>query len=111
MAQSERPQAQQLLADIARGEASPELQERAIGYLVARRAPEMRTVLAEIYARSNDVSVKRRVLRAFTRAGDAESLVALARKETDPPLKREMVEKLLLMRNKVALDYLAELAR
>jgi hypothetical protein len=51
------------------------------------------------------------VLRAFTRAGDAESLVALARGETDPPLKHEMVEKLSLMRNKVALDYHAELAR
>jgi hypothetical protein len=111
VAQSERPEARQLLADVARGQASPELQERAIGYLVARGTPETRALLSEIYAGSTDVNVKRQVVRAFTRARNAESLVALARQETDPALKREMVEKLALMRNKVALDYLAELAR
>lgn len=111
LAQSDRPLARQLLADVARGHASPELQERAIGYLVARRSPETRVILSDVYAGSSDINVKRRVLRAFTRAGDAESLVALARRETDPTLKREMVEKLSLMRNKVALDYLAELVK
>jgi tetratricopeptide (TPR) repeat protein len=111
VAQSERPEARQLLADVARGQASPELQERAIGYLVARGTPDTRALLSDIYAGSTDVNVKRQVVRALTRARDAESLVALARRETDPALKREMVEKLALMRNKVALDYLAELAR
>ena len=40
---------------------------------------------------------------------NAESLVAIARKETDPAMKREMVSKLSLMKSKVALDYLMEI--
>jgi tetratricopeptide (TPR) repeat protein len=111
VAQSDRAEARRLLADVARGNASPELQERAIGYLLARRTPDTRATLVDIYSSSRDVNVKRRVVRGLTRAGDAPSLVALARSESDPALKREMVDKLALMRNKVALDYLAELSR
>lgn len=111
LAQSDTPQARQLIAAVARGDASPELQERAIRYLGIRGTPETRTLLSDIYSASTDVNAKRRVLRAFTLAGDGESLVALARKETDPAMNREIVEKLSLMRNRLALDYLAELLK
>ena len=111
LARSDAPQARRVVADVARGTASPELQERAIGYLGARQTAETRALLSEIYASTKDIRVKRRVLRALTVSGDAESMVALARTETNPSLQREMVEKLSLMRNKVALDYLAGIAR
>lgn len=111
LAQSDSPRGRQVLASVARGETSPDIQDRAIEYLAARQNPENRALLSEIYSTSTDVTVKRQVMRAFTRADDAESLVALARKETDPARKRELVQNLSLMRNKVALDYLAELLK
>ena len=40
---------------------------------------------------------------------DAHDLVQLARKETDPQLKRALVEKLSVMDNKEAHDYMLEI--
>jgi hypothetical protein len=111
VAQNDAPSVRDVLAAVAHGEAGPELQLRAIDLAGARQTPESRALLADVYAASSDLPVKRRVMRAFTRAGDAESLVGLARREADPARKRELVQNLSLMRNKVALDYLAELAR
>ena len=54
--------------------------------------------------------VKRQVVNAMFIQNNADSLVAIARKETDPAMKREMVSKLSLMtKNKVAMDYLMEI--
>jgi hypothetical protein len=111
LAQTDSPLGRQVLASVARGETSPDIQDRAIDYLAARQTPENRALLSEIYSTSADVRVKRQVMRAFTRADDAESLVALARKETVPARRRELVQNLSLMRNKVALDYLAEILK
>ena len=50
------------------------------------------------------------MINALFVQNNAESLVAIARKETDPALKREMVSKLSLMtKSKVAMDYLMEI--
>lgn len=111
IAGSSSPLAQQILADVATGAKSPELQEPALNYLGARRTFESRRLLTEIYAGPGDVMLKRRVLRALLRGDDAETLVALARQEANAMRKREIVQTLSQMRNKVALDYLAELLR
>lgn len=111
LARSDVAAARRVVVEVALGETSPEIQERAIDYVAARQTPVNKALLTEVYTASSDVTIKRRVMRAFTRADDAESLVALARREADPARKRELVQNLSLMRNKVALDYLAELAR
>jgi hypothetical protein len=49
------------------------------------------------------------VINALFVQGNAESLVALARKESTTEMKREMVQKLSLMKSKVATDYLMEI--
>ena len=41
--------------------------------------------------------------------GDAKPLIELARKESDPALKRRIVERLSIMRSKEATDFLIEL--
>ena len=41
--------------------------------------------------------------------GDAHSLVELAKKETDPEMRKRLVEKLSVMGNKEATDYLMQL--
>ena len=54
--------------------------------------------------------IKRSVINALFVQNNADSLVAIARKETDPALKRDMVSKLSLMtKSKVAMDYLMEI--
>ena len=46
---------------------------------------------------------------AFFLQNNAEQLVAIARKETDPAMRKEIVSRLSHMRSKVALDYLMEI--
>ena len=63
-----------------------------------------------IYTKEKDVDIKRTVTNALFVQGNAESLVAMARKETDPAMKRDIVSKLSLMtKSKVAMDYLMEI--
>ena len=61
-------------------------------------------------AKEKEADIKRTVINALFTQGNADSLVAIARKETDPALKREVVSKLSLMtKSKVAMDYLMEI--
>ena len=56
------------------------------------------------------IKMKPTVINALFTQNNAESLVAIARKETDPAAKREIVSKLSLMtKSKVAMDYLMEI--
>jgi len=41
--------------------------------------------------------------------GDATDLIALARKETDPEMKRKLVEQLSVMNSKESRDYMLEI--
>ena len=49
------------------------------------------------------------VLNAFFVGGDAHELVEIARKETDPELKKAAVSKLSVMGSKEGTQYLMEL--
>jgi hypothetical protein len=53
--------------------------------------------------------VRREVLNAYFIQNNATALVAAARGEKDPELKKEAVSKLSLMNNKEATDYLMEI--
>ena len=53
--------------------------------------------------------MKRQVIKSLFIQDNAESLVALARKESDPALKKEIVQRFSLMKSKVAIDYLMEI--
>jgi len=56
--------------------------------------------------------VRKAVVEGLFLQGSADALVSLARKETDPGLKRSIVEKLSLMQgSKAAMDYLMELLK
>jgi hypothetical protein len=49
------------------------------------------------------------VIDALFIKGDAHSLVELARKETNPELRRRLVQKMSVMGNREATDYLMEI--
>ena len=53
--------------------------------------------------------MREEVLNALFIQGNAKALVAIARGEKDPELKRAAVQKLSLMNSKDATDYMMEL--
>lgn len=67
------------------------------------------STLVSMYAGAKDPDVSRAVLQALFLQGNAQGIVDIARKETDPEMKKIAVEKLSLMHSKVATDYLLEI--
>ena len=100
------------LIELARTEPNPELRRTAVRNLGLIGSQRTGTALVELYAKDNDPEIKRAVIQALFIQNNAESLVALARKEPNTSaMKREMVQKLALMQNKVAKDYMLELLK
>jgi HEAT repeat protein len=115
LAQSGSPKAREVLANIARGQANPELQRKAIEYLGlfgggvrggvrggvhggikggVGSGQSSGDTLAEIYASSTDESVKRAILKTYMISGDKEHLFAAAKNEKNDELKREAIRQL-----------------
>jgi HEAT repeat protein len=97
LAQSSSPRARTVLANVAKGNSLPDLQEKAIQYLGVHGGRDNRALLSEIYAASNDVGVKRRVLRAFMVSGEKDRVMAAATGEQNPELRQEAVRQLGVM--------------
>jgi transposase-like protein len=98
------------LIEVANSEQNPELRRRAVQHLGTMSRSSTGEALAGLYAKEKEADIKRTILNALFTQGNADSLVAIARKETDPALKREVVSKLSLMtKSKVAMDYLMEI--
>ncbi len=97
LTQSRSPRAREIVTGIARGTSSPALQSKALEYLGLFGGKESRQALAEIYAASSDAAVKRKILRSFMLAGEHERLLAVAKEEKSPELRREAVQQLGLM--------------
>jgi HEAT repeat protein len=94
------------LAALAKNESNPDLRKEAIRNLgvIGGQAE-----LQPIYAKETDRGVKEEILNAYFIGGDAKGLIAVARNEKDPELKKKAVEKLSLMGSKEANEYLMEL--
>jgi hypothetical protein len=97
LAQSNALRARTALANVAKGNSLPDLQEKAIQYLGVHGGHENRALLSEIYAASNDIGVKRRVLRAFMVAGEKDRVMAAATGEQNAELRSEAVRQLGVM--------------
>ena len=65
--------------------------------------------LVKVYQNGNSSEVREAAINALFIKGDAHSLVELARKETDPALKKRIVEKLSVMGSREGADYLMEI--
>jgi hypothetical protein len=88
LAQSNSPKAQALIEQIARGGGNPDLQLKAISYMDQRRQPNNNAqVLAEIYAATNDLAVKRAILQAHSSIRDKDFLLRAAKTEKSPELR------------------------
>jgi HEAT repeat protein len=97
------------LAQAAETEKDPEVRRAAIRNLGLIDSADSGQALQTIYGKETDRHSREEVLNAFFIQGNAKALVAIARGEKDPELKRTAVSKLSLMHSKEATDYLMEL--
>ena len=110
LAQSRSDQARAILNQYARNGSNPDLQLHAVEYLGTFRSKESQQVLSEIYASVSDLHIKRAVLRGYMMSRDSEHLLAAARSESHPELRREAIDLLGSMQapNEMAQLYAAE---
>ncbi len=98
------------LLNIAKTEKDADLRNRAIRTLANNRNAPLDGLL-EMYP-TVDASAKSAIIDGLRDRRDAKTLVDLARKETDPQMKRKIVERLAGMRdNKDAMDYMMEILK
>lgn len=97
------------LVELAKAEQNPELRKEAVRMLGVMRSTRTGDVLVQIYTSDSNADVKKAVINALFIQENAAALVALARKEQDINLKKEIVGRLSHMRSKVATDYMIEL--
>lgn len=107
LAQSTQPRARQILMDLAKGGGNPDLQRYAIRCVATGGKQGATTAeLLAIYDAAQDTDVKR------AGQNNGEALVAIARKETDMSIKREIVSRLSTMStNKAAMDSMLEIIK
>ncbi len=99
------------LLELAKAEQDPDLRRTAVRNLGLMGTARTGQALVDIYNSDKDPSVRKAVLDGLFIQENADALVALARKESDPEMKRRIVEKLSLMHSKAATDYLMELLK
>jgi hypothetical protein len=109
LSQSKSPRAKEILASVAKNSTDTDLQLEALRCLQMLGGAEDRKLLSDIYAGAKDPDVKGRVVDAMFIQGDARALVDLARKETDPQMRKRIVERLSRMKAKEATDYMLEI--
>ena len=97
------------LLEASQNEKDPELRRTAIRNLGLIHSEDSAKALQSIYAKETDRSVKEEVLNSFFLQNNAAAIVAIARTEKDPELKKTAVSKLSIMHSKEATDYLMEI--
>ena len=96
------------LMEVARGEKDVRLRAAAIqGLGISGGASG--AGLKSMYWSEKDREVRRAVLNALFVQGDAGPLIDIARRETDPEMRREVVSRLSVMGSKEATDFMLEL--
>lgn len=98
------------LAQVARSDADPAMRTRAVQMLYISGSYKTGDALAGLYwVNGQSKEVRAEIVNGLFAQGDAKALVEIARKETDPSMRKRIVERLSRMRSKDATDYLMEL--
>jgi HEAT repeat protein len=99
------------LTKLATSEKDPALKRTAIRNLGAMGSAKTSETLRSIYTGDTNPEVRTAVIEALFIQQNATALVALARAEKDPAMKRRIVERLSIMKSKEASDYMLELLK
>ncbi len=97
------------LENLAKSEKDEDLRIAAIHDMGLIGSDRAGATLVSMYAGARDSATSRAVLQALFLQGNAQAIVDIARKESDPEMKKDAVQKLSLMHSKVATDYLLEI--
>lgn len=100
------------VSQLAMNEKDPSLRMAAIndlGMMDRRNGSKGEDTLLQIYASDSNPDVRKKVVGALFISGDAKALVTLAKKETDPEMKKKIVSELANMHSPDATAYLLEL--
>jgi hypothetical protein len=98
------------LLEIVRSEKDQSVRGEAIRNLAMTQGVSG-DALSGMYTAETDTKVKRELITGMFVRGDAKLMIDIARKETDPAMKRFIVQQLSMMHNKEANDYMLELLK
>jgi HEAT repeat protein len=107
-------QAQEQLSQIVRTEKDPQVRARAVRALGNLKPEQTGKMLADLYNTDQDLETRKAVVSALAGQNNVESLITIARKETNRDLRLAIVERLSSMAqrgSKPAADYLMEIIR
>jgi len=99
----------QKLLEIAKTEKNEQLRNKAIQYVGSVRSTGASDALVELYNSTADASMRSAILRALSNQGSPKQIIALARKETNPDLKRAALQQLSRMKGDEVTTFLMEL--
>lgn len=97
------------LVSIAKTEKNTELRRDAIQKMGIVRSTETGDILVSLYSTETDPEAKKDVVNALFIQNNAKGLVDLARKESNPAMKQQLVQKLSIMHQKESTEYMMEL--
>lgn len=97
--------------EIARTEKDPKLRSKAIHSLGLMHNEQARAGLVSLYGADSDTAMKKQIIESLFIQQSAKSLVEVARKESNPELKRDIVRRLSMMNSKEANDFMMELLK
>ena len=97
------------LLELARTEKDAGLRRSAIRNLGTMGESKSGEALVTMYANEKELDIRKEILQALFLQQNAKALVEIARKETDPELKKQAVQKLSLMSSKEGTEYLMEI--
>jgi HEAT repeat protein len=97
------------LAEIVQTEKDPAVLDKAINTLGLVGGDESLAALTKVYNSQADLAMKKKVINALFLHGAGKEMVALARKETNPELKRSLIQKMSLMSSPEISDYMMEI--
>jgi HEAT repeat protein len=97
------------LAEIVQTEKDPEVLDKAINTLGLVGGDESLAALTKVYNSQADLATKKKVINALFLHGAGKEMVALARKESNPELKRSLISKMSLMNSPEISDYMMEI--
>ena len=97
LSQADSPRAKQVLSEIALGNQHPRLRMKAIEQLGVAGDEESRRLLGDVYAKSNDIEVKKKVLDAFMVGDDKARVLQAAKGEASVELRGKAIELLGVM--------------
>jgi len=99
----------ELLSQVAKSSTEPEVRRAAIRGLGITDSKSSRSMLLAMYPTEQNSDVKRSIVEALFIQDDAGDLIKLFKSEGDPQMRKNIAEKLSVMDNKEARDFLLEM--